>query len=101
MTRHPLIPDFLLGYLAERDKQRAEDVRRILTELTPRERSLVKDAAVMGYVRGTMTAEGERIPKDSAILAEVIDACLAAPDNFPAIATGVTYRPLEDTETGR
>ena len=101
MTRHPLIPDFMLGYLARRDAQHAEDVRRTLAGLTPRERSLVKDAAVMGYVRGTMAAEGERIPRDSAILAEVIGACLAAPAKFPAIATGVTYRPLTDPETGR
>lgn len=99
--RHSLIPDFMRHYLAKRDEQRAEDVRRILASLTPRERSLVKDAAVIGYVRGTMAAEGERVPKDSAILAEVVDACLAAPDLYPALATGATYRPLTDPGAGR
>ncbi|MFD0509417.1 hypothetical protein ACFQ0G_53925 [Streptomyces chiangmaiensis] len=57
----------------------------VLESLTERELRLVKDAAVMGYVRGKMSSRTEPIRKDSAILGEVIDACLAAPDLYPAI----------------
>lgn len=80
-----ILPDFLITYLEQRDAARADDVTAVLAALTDRERALVKDAAVMGYVRGTMAPKGEPIPKDRAILAEVIDACLAFPDLYPAV----------------
>lgn len=63
----------------------AAAVRDVLTALTDRERALIKDAAVMGYVRGTLHPRGEPVPKDGAIVTEVIDACLAFPDLYPAI----------------
>jgi hypothetical protein len=80
-----ILPEFLVTYLEQRDAARADDVTAVLASLTDRERVLVKDAAVMGYVRGTMAPKGEPIPKGRAILAEVIDACLAFPDLYPAI----------------
>jgi len=80
-----LIPAFLVGYLAQRDAARTDAVTTFLTSLTVRELGLVKDAAVMGYVRGTMAPKGEPIPKDRAILAEVVDAALAFPDLYPAV----------------
>ncbi|MEU8723550.1 hypothetical protein [Streptomyces antimycoticus] len=79
------LPPSLITYLAQRDAQHADAVRTALASLTDRERALIKDAAVMGYVRGTMHPKDERIPKDGQILAEVIDACLAFPDLYPAI----------------
>jgi hypothetical protein len=89
MTTSPAhgLPDYLVEYLAKRDAQRANAVADVLGALTDRERALVKDAAVMGYVRGRMHPDSEAHPKDSAVLAEVIDACLAHPDLYPAIAT--------------
>lgn len=79
------LPEPLVTYLAQRDAARAEAVASVLGALTDRERALIKEAAVMGYVRGTMHPKGEKHPKDSAVLAEVVDACLAFPDLYPAI----------------
>lgn len=79
MTGAPL-PESLVRYLAARDAQRADDVKSILDALTLREQRLVMDAAVMGYVRGKMSGRAEPVPKDGAILGEVVDACLTHRD---------------------
>lgn len=79
------IPEYLITYLATRDAQRAEAVTAFLASLTDRERALIKDAAVMGYVRGMTHPKGERIPRDGQILAGVVGACLALPDLYPAV----------------
>lgn len=79
------LPAAYVAYLADREADRVTAVTDLLASLTDRERALVKDAAVMGYVRGTMAPKGERIPKDGLILAEVIDACQSFPDLYPAI----------------
>ncbi|MGA4867476.1 hypothetical protein ACPB9J_33115 [Streptomyces lavendulocolor] len=81
----PALPAPLLAYLEQRDAARADAVRTFLTALTDRERALIRDAAVMGYVRGRMHPAGEEHPKDSAVLVEVVDACLAFPDLYPAV----------------
>ncbi|WP_338675969.1 hypothetical protein V1460_25595 [Streptomyces sp. SCSIO 30461] len=39
----------------------------------------------MGYVHGRMHPESREHPKDSAVLAEVVAACLAMPDLYPVI----------------
>jgi hypothetical protein len=80
------LPEPLFAYLAARDAQRAEAVDAVLASLTERERRLVREAAVMGYVRGRRHPAGQDHPKDSAVLAEVVDACLAAPDLYPVIS---------------
>jgi hypothetical protein len=86
------LPEALVTYLVNRDIARADAVYAFLDDLTDRERGLIRDAAVMGYVRGTMHPDGEPHPKDSkvmaAVLAEVIDACHAMPDMYPAINAG-------------
>lgn len=79
------LPAALVDYLAQRDADRANAVEEVLTALTDRERALVRNAAVMGYVRGRMHPQDEPHPKDTAVLVEVIDACLAHPDLYPAI----------------
>jgi hypothetical protein len=91
------LPDFLTRYLEQRAAAHAAAARDVLTALTDRERALVKDAAVMGYVRGTLHPRGEPVPKDSAIVTEVIDACLAFPDLYPAINPPQGDEP-DDTE---
>jgi len=82
------IPEALVHYLAARDAQRTEDVESVLASLTERERRLVREAAVMGYVQGRQHPAGDDHPKDAAVLSLVVDACLANRDLYPVI-TGV------------
>jgi hypothetical protein len=79
------LPDELAAYLAARDRQRNEQVTEALAALTPTQRSLIKEAAVMGYVRG-MQAPPRPILPDSLILWDVVAACLALPHLYPTIA---------------
>lgn len=89
----PDLPEALVTYLVNRDAARADAVRAFLNDLTDRERGLIRDTAVMGYVRGRMHPSDEPHPKDSHVMAEVIDACLAMSDLYPAVNAGPdTYR---------
>ncbi|MFJ2399821.1 hypothetical protein ACIOUE_00855 [Streptomyces xanthochromogenes] len=87
------IPEFLIDYLAQRDADRQSAAAAAFEVLTDRERRLVHDAAVMGYVQGMRHPQRERIPKDSRIVARVVQECLAFPDLYPAI-TGYVPEPL-------
>ena len=87
------LPEPLLAYFAQREAARADAVNAFLASLTESERRLMREAAVMGYVRGRMHPEGEAHPKGSAVLAEVIDACLALPDLYPVINLIATPAP--------
>lgn len=79
------LPEFLINYLTERDNARATRAAAFLDSLTARERALFHDAAVMGYVRGSMHPRGEDIPLNKPIIAEVVDACFVFPDLYPAV----------------
>lgn len=79
------LPDFMVNYLAERDAQRANAVNAFLAKLTPRERALFHDAAVMGYVQGLMRDRDDGVPKDSRVMAVVAEECLALPDLYPTV----------------
>jgi hypothetical protein len=81
----PALPESLVAYLLERDNQRADAVTAFLASLTDRERALVKDVAVMGYVQGLMRPLEGGGPRDGQILTLVVDACLALPDQYPAV----------------
>lgn len=70
-------PDWLPGYLASRDQERAERRNAALAALTERERRLVREFAVMGFVQGRMGSRDAPFPKDSAILAWTIDGLLS------------------------
>lgn len=80
------LPAPLVAYLASRDAYRAERIRAVLGTFSTREHRLVQDAAVMGYVRGSLHPKGEEIPLNAGILADVLYACLSFPDLYPAIA---------------
>lgn len=76
----------LLDYSESRQRQRTAAVNRALATLRPFERRLVREAAVMGYVRGTIAGRARAtlgeprdgdVPSDPAILADVISACIA------------------------
>lgn len=79
----------LAGYHARRTAERAERVEATLAAMTPREQRLVREAAVMGYVRGQIAGRcGEdRPPSDTAVLTEVIACCREMPDLYPIIAS--------------
>lgn len=85
----------LAVYLAGRDAERQAAVDRVLAKLTPRERHLLHDAAVMGYVEGWFAGRGTtadmtaRLPADSVITARVITSCIGE------------YEPAEDGHPGR
>lgn len=85
------LPEQLVTYFAKREAERATAVTQFLAKLTPRERALVTQAAVMGYVQGVRHPDGERIPKNAPLLNQVIDACFAFPDLYPAINAVARY----------
>jgi hypothetical protein len=75
-------------YLQAQDEARRRRVGRILEAMTKRERQLIKEIAVMAWVRGGR-ASGyghAAIPLDSEILKEVILACLSMEDLYPTVA---------------
>lgn len=94
MTTHP--DDFLIDYLTRQDAARTERAATAFGALTDRERLLVKEAAVMGYVRGTMAPKGEKHPKDSAVVQEVVTACLSFRDLYPTLTGYVPDEPEEE-----
>lgn len=81
------LPPELVSYFVKREADRVSRVQAILDSLTSREHALVQDAAVMGYVRGSMHPRDEEIPLNADILNDAINACFAFPDLYPAVAT--------------
>jgi hypothetical protein len=90
-------PDWLITYFEQRERARTERVSSVLGELTERERGLIHDAAVMGYVLGSRHRHGDDIPKDSAIVAGVVNACLAHADLYPTL-TGYESEPDDEEQ---
>jgi hypothetical protein len=87
------IPDFLFDYWQRRENARAEAVTAFLESLTERERALFQDGAVMGFVRGSLRSRDEEIPLNKPIVAEVVNACFAFPELYPAV-NGYVPAPL-------
>lgn len=78
----------VVEYVAAQDARRARRVEKVVRHLaTLGHGRFVREAAVMGYVRGTLAQPGERVPPDSAVVAEVVDAVLAMPDLYPMICS--------------
>lgn len=87
----------LAAYAQMRDRQRVERVNATLGAMTGRERALVREAAVMGYVQGQMAAGGNvKIPPDSAVLTLVVASCLEMSDLYPTMRELQTGDELED-----
>lgn len=107
----PALVEGLARYWAERDKQRLAAVDQALAMLRPYERRLVKEAAVMGFVRGVMTGRSRAtlgkprdgdVPENAMdILVEVIDACIAVGDIYPYIAEAARGRRRRITKSRR
>lgn len=86
MPETPEIPEALLNYFSARQRERHERVNRVVGSLSEHERALVREAAVMGYVQGTLDQRaGVEFRKDSAIVWTVIDACQAHADLYPTL----------------
>lgn len=84
------IPPELVTYFKNRKRQRLAEVNETLAAMTRRERRLVREAAVMGFVRGSMFGQMEgpdaRLPMDSEMLREVIECCRSMSDLYPVIS---------------
>ncbi|MCX4543820.1 hypothetical protein [Streptomyces sp. NBC_01565] len=92
------IPEALANYMIKRDKERADRIAAVWAEFTEREQGLIKDAAVMGWVQGSMsTRAGEQWPGDWVAVPTVLGACLGLPHLYPTI-TGWTQPEDEEDE---
>ncbi|MFG3051827.1 hypothetical protein ACGFZP_12880 [Kitasatospora sp. NPDC048239] len=82
------LPDALVAYFAQRETARLDAVAEILMGLTERERLLVKEASVMGWVQG-MRHHDLEYPGDRQALITVVDACLTFSDLYPTLTNHV------------
>lgn len=99
------IDDALAQYLAARWTAEGRRVASVISVMRAREVRLVREAAIMGYVRGAMAGESAvfnggrlfstQIPDGKDILATVISACLSMPDLYP------TFERMERTAMRR
>lgn len=86
MTTAAPLPGWLVDHLVERSNARHQRAAEVYNALTERERALVCEAAVMGYVQGLMRDRSEGVPKNSQVVALVVQECLAFPDMYPTIS---------------
>lgn len=81
-------PDNLMEqYLEMRERQRSQAVNDLLGSFTERERGLVRDAAVMGFLLGTMhgPTTPDNHPMDSDVVSRVVSHCQPHRDLYPTI----------------
>lgn len=87
----PMVNEELLEkYLAGRERARWDEANEMFETLSERERALVRDAAIMGFVQGSMAAGGisrESFPKDRVILRDTLLGCSEHKDLYPTIGT--------------
>jgi hypothetical protein len=83
-TTSDLSPE-LVTYFQRREQQRAEQVRATLAAMTPIEQRLVREVAVMAYVRGRQHGRDGEQPSDAWVLEHVIACCHGMPDLYPII----------------
>ncbi|MFE5514486.1 hypothetical protein ACFQ9J_28525 [Streptomyces sp. NPDC056529] len=90
----------LAAYFEQRAQQREQDIDDRLAQLTPREQSLVRDAAVMGYVLGRRQPEGEPHPLDEPVFRRVVYATLREEGNYYAVLRGDAHQYIEQGDDG-
>jgi hypothetical protein len=94
MTQSDLPPG-MLAYFETRAQQREQDIDEHLAQFTPRERSLIRDAAVMGYVQGRMDERARiEMPRDTPIMRGVVYAALRDSEGY-AVLRGVAHHYTE------
>lgn len=91
------LPEAVVALFANRAAGRAQAAADLFDTFTEREQALIKDAAVMGYVQGSMHPKGDRCPNDGWIVRTVIEACLSHPDLYRTIS-GYIEEPTDDDE---
>lgn len=98
----PPIDEKLMAYLGARWDHEAARVKDTVAAMNPRERKLVREAAIMGFVRGAMAGRlagsagmSVDIPDGTDILGEVVSACLSMPDLYP------TFKRMEQVAVRR
>ena len=90
----PLPPE-MVAYFETRARQREQEIDTRLAELTLRERSLVRDAAVMGYAQGRMDERARvEFPKDTPIMRGVVYAALREDEHY-AVLRGAAHQYTE------
>lgn len=92
------IPEDLLEYLVGRDAHHAANIQRAIDALTPFERRLLREAAVMGYVRGQLYGRDDRLPADHAMIRDAVGAAIAM--DFPLLSALARGERPEVTEQG-
>lgn len=92
------IDEELLRYMDAQQQRRHDRVQATLGAMTDRERCLVREAAVMGYVRGMYAGNGGICtpPPDTWVQNHVIECCFGFPDLYPTM-TALTNSPEEVT----
>ncbi len=85
----------LMTYFKLRDEAYLREIEELASTFSERELLLVKEAAVMGYVRGKMSGPAGPVPQDSGILREVLGAIIGSPALYPTISG---YREENDEE---
>jgi predicted transcriptional regulator len=75
------IPDFLVDYIATRDRERAELVTALLDGLTDRERRIAEVAAIVGHQLGIPHGR-QGAPPDSEIVAMVTGVITSFPTDL-------------------
>jgi hypothetical protein len=80
-------PDAIVQLFAQRELARDVAVTELLAGLTTRERGLVRDAAIMGWIQG-MRHRDLDYPGDRQAVNVVVDACISPTfrDLYPTIA---------------
>lgn len=78
------MPEWVAEHLARREAGRTKAASKMLESLSPRNRKLVREAAIMGYVLGTRNADGA-LPGDDAIVTCVLIEAMKNGDLYPAI----------------
>ncbi|GGT43499.1 hypothetical protein [Streptomyces purpureus] len=85
----------LVAYFETRARQREQEIDDRLAELTPRERGLIRDAAVMGYVLGRRHPEDKPHPTDTLVMRAVVYAALREDGNYYAVLRGAANQYTE------
>lgn len=87
MATDPDVETLLAAYLQRQDQKRADRVQATLATMTDRERRLVREVAVMAYVRGQIAGQcgEEKPPPDSQVVSHVIACLHDMPDLYPTI----------------